>query len=309
MESLANLESFARSAELGSFSAAARRLGLTPAAVSRNVAALEVSLKLRLFHRSTRSLNLTEAGERFLLSIRDHLENLQSAIADVSQSDGEPSGVLKISMGPTFGIGYILPMLPQFMRRYPLIRPEWMFENRQVDLIAEGYDAAIGGGFELAQGIVARTLAPAHLIAVASPDYLRGRPLPASPTDLAALDSIAMRSLRTGRIPQRLMRNASGDEQPVSCKDTIVVNDPAAMRAASLMGLGVSLIVKADALPNLERGELVRLIPSWWVDAGPISVYYASRNLVPLKTRVFVDFVVEVFQRERYPERFAGSLG
>ncbi|PYE25692.1 DNA-binding transcriptional LysR family regulator [Rhizobium sp. PP-CC-3A-592] len=309
MESLANLEAFARSAELGSFSAAARRLGLTPAAVSRNVAALEASLKLRLFHRSTRSLTLTEAGERFLLSIRNHLENLQGAIAEIAHSDGKPAGVLKISMGPTFGIGYILPMLPEFMRRYPLISPEWMFENRQVDLIAEGYDAAIGGGFELAQGIVARTLAPAHLIAVASPDYLSDRPLPASPADLAALDGIAMRSMRTGRIAPRLMRNAFGEEQTVSLKETIVVNDPAAMRAASLLGLGVTLIIKADALPHLESGELVRVLPSWWVDAGPISIYYGSRNLLPQKTRVFVDYVVEVFQRERYPERFAGSLG
>src|SRR4051794_13339501 len=103
MESLANLESFVRSAELGSFSSAARRLGLTPAGVSRNVSALENNLALRLFHRSTRSLTLTEAGERFLVSIRDHLENLQGAIAEVSQTDGQPVGTLKVSMGPTFG--------------------------------------------------------------------------------------------------------------------------------------------------------------------------------------------------------------
>lgn len=81
------------------------------------------------------------------------------------------------------------------------------------------------------------------------------------------------------------------------------------MRAAALLGLGVTLIVKADALPLRERGELVRLLPSWWVDAGPISLYYASKNLLPAKTSVFIDFVIEVFQRERYPARFAASLG
>ncbi|MBB3387106.1 MULTISPECIES: LysR family transcriptional regulator [unclassified Rhizobium] len=309
MESLANLESFVRSAELGSFSAAARRLGLTPAGVSRNVAALESNLALRLFHRSTRSLTLTEAGERFLISIRDHLENLQGAIAEAAQTDGQPAGTLKISMGPTFGIGYILPMLPEFRRQYPLIRPEWMFENRQVDLIAEGYDAAIGGGFELAQGVVARTLAPAHLIAVASPAYLEGRSRVAAPSDLADMDGIVMRSLRTGRVTQRQMRNAAGDEQAVSLKETIVVNDPAAMRAAAILGLGVTLLAKPDAMPHLESGELVRLLPTWWVDAGPISIYYANKTLLPAKTRAFIDFVVEWFQRERYPERFAGSLG
>ncbi|WP_428413024.1 LysR family transcriptional regulator [Pararhizobium sp.] len=309
MESLANLESFVRSAELGSFSAAARRLGLTPAGVSRNVAALETNLALRLFHRSTRSLTLTEAGERFLIAIRDHLENLQGAIAEAAQPDGQPAGTLKISMGPTFGIGYILPMLPEFRQRYPLIRPEWMFENRQVDLIAEGYDAAIGGGFELAQGIVARTLAPAHLVAVASPGYLEARPRIAGPIELAEMDGIVMRLLRTGRVTQRQMRNAAGEEEAISLKETIVVNDPAAMRAAAILGLGVTLLAKPDALPHLERGELVRLLPAWWVDAGPISIYYASKTLLPAKTRVFIDFVVEWFQRERYPERFAGSLG
>jgi DNA-binding transcriptional LysR family regulator len=168
METLANLESFVRSAELGSFSSAARRMGLTPAAVSRNVAALEANLKLRLFQRSTRSLTLTEAGERFLHSVRDHLESLQGAIAEASNEQAEPAGVLRLSMSPTFGVEYILPTLPEFMSRYPLIRPEWMFENRQVDLIGEGYDAAIGGGFDLTPGIIAKTLAAAHIIAVAS---------------------------------------------------------------------------------------------------------------------------------------------
>ncbi|MBB6219893.1 LysR family transcriptional regulator, partial [Rhizobium leguminosarum] len=260
MDSLSNLQSFVRSAELGSLSAAARHLGLTPAAVSRNVAALEAALGTRLFQRSTRSIKLTEAGERLLFSVRDSLENLQTAIAEASGDSHQPAGVLKISMGPTFGIGYILPMLPEFMSRYPMIRPEWMFENRAVDLVAEGYDAAIGGGFDLTPGTVSRTLAPAHLIAVASPAYMRSRLIPVDPAGLADLDGIVMRSLRTGRITQRQMRNAEGLELPIALKQTLVVNDPAAMRAASLLGLGVTMIAKPDALPYLERGELIRLL-------------------------------------------------
>ncbi|MBB3461538.1 LysR family transcriptional regulator [Rhizobium sp. BK377] len=309
MESLANLESFVRSAELGGFSAAARRLGLTPAAVSRNVAALEANLKLRLFHRSTRSLTLTEAGERFLLSMRDHLEGLQGAIAEISKEQEEPAGVLKVSLPSGLGTGYILPMLPDFMKRYPLVRPEWMFENRQVDLIGEGYDAAIGGGFELASGVVARPLAPAHLVAVASPAYMQGRVPPVDPAGLAGLDGIVMKSINTGRIPQRQMRNAAGEEQPVDLTPRIVVNDPAAMRGAALLGLGVTLISKPDALPFLDTGELIRLVPSWYGDIGPISIYYANRTLLPLKTRVFIDFVIDEFRHHRLAERFAGSLG
>jgi DNA-binding transcriptional LysR family regulator len=212
-------------------------------------------------------------------------------------------------MSPTLGIGYILPLLPQFMQRYPMIRPEWMFENRQVDLIAEGYDAAIGGGFELTPGIIARPLAPAHIIPVASPGYMGDRVPPHDPSGLRELDGIVMRSMRTGRIHQRQMRNLAGDEQPAALKETIVVNDPAAMRSAALLGLGAAMIAKADALGYLESGELIQLIPAWYADAGPISIYYANRTLLPSKTRVFIDFLTEVFHRERWPERFAGTLG
>ncbi|SDF63689.1 DNA-binding transcriptional regulator, LysR family [Agrobacterium pusense] len=252
---------------------------------------------------------LTEAGERFLHSVRGHLESLQGAIAEASNEQAEPAGVLRLSMSPTFGIEYILPKLPEFMSRYPLIRPEWMFENRQVDLIAEGYDAAIGGGFELKPGIIAKTLASAHIIAVASPSYMQDRVPPHDPSGLTNLDGVVMRSLRTGRIRQWQMRNVAGEEQAAALKERIVVNDPAAMRSAAVLGLGVAMIAKPDALPYLENGELIRLIPAWYADAGPISIYYANRTLLPTKTRVFVDFIGEVFECERWPERFAGTLG
>ncbi|MBV6821742.1 LysR family transcriptional regulator [Pseudomonas sp. PD9R] len=297
METLANLESFVRSAETGSFSAAARLLALTPAAVSRNVAILERNIGVRLFQRSTRKLSLTEAGERFLASIGGNLQALQAAISAVTTDRGEPAGVLKISLAPTFGIGHILPLLPAFLARYPLIRPEWHFENRPVDLIAEGYDAAIGGGFELTPGVISRTLAPAQVVAVASPTYLASRPLPKTPADLAGHIGIAMRGSLTGRIRQWTMRDGAGHEMPVNLNENIVINDPAAMREAAILGLGVTLLVLPDVQANIQRGELVRVLPDWHADAGPISLYYPSRTLMPAKTRVFIDFVVEAFER------------
>lgn len=308
METLANLESFVRSAEHGGFSLAARQLGLTPAAVSRNVAILERNLGVRLFHRSTRKLTLTEAGERFLQSVRGNLEGLQAAIADVASERGEPSGVLKVSTALNFGIEYVLPLAPTLLARHPGIRIDWHFESRQVDLIAEGFDAAIGGGFELSPGVVSRPLAPAHIIAVASPGYMEGRSKPNDPGGLRELDGIVMRSARTGRVRAWTMRNAAGHEQPAELREHLVFNDPAAMTRAALLGLGVTLVAVPDALPHLESGALVRLAPKWYADAGPISLYYASRTLLPAKTRVFVDHVVDAFQRERLAERFAGSL-
>ncbi|AMU93227.1 MULTISPECIES: LysR family transcriptional regulator [Sphingopyxis] len=309
METLANLISFVRSAELGSFSEAARRLALTPAAVSRNVTMLERNLGVRLFHRSTRRLTLTEAGEAFRLAIAGSLDDIQAAIAGIASDSGEPAGVLKVSMAPTFGVMHLLPMLPAFLARYPRIRPEWHFENRPVDIVAEGYDAAIGGGFDLSPGVVARALAPAHIVAVASPAYMAGRVAPGDPAGLVEFEGIVMRSLQSGRIRHWMMRDAVGNESAATLREDIVVNDPAAMREVARLGLGVALLAMPDVLPELESGKLVRLVPRWYADAGAISVYYASRTLLPGKTRAFVDWVADVFKRERLAERFAGSLG
>jgi DNA-binding transcriptional LysR family regulator len=305
---LANLECFVRSAEDGGFSAAARHLALTPAAVSRNVAMLERNLGVRLFQRSTRKLTLTEAGERFLGAIQGNLRELQAAIAGIATERGEPAGTLRVSMSPAFGTDHIVPLLPAFLDRYPGVRPDLHFENRQVDLIAEGFDAAIGGGIELAPGLVSRTLAPGHIVAVASPAYMKGRPPPTDPQDLAEFDGIVMRSASTGRISVRAMRNSAGAEMTALLNETIILSDPEAMCRAALLGLGVTLIAMPHALRHLESGALLRLVPDWYADAGAISIYFARRTLLPAKTRVFVDFIVEAFRRDSLAERFAGSL-
>jgi DNA-binding transcriptional LysR family regulator len=306
MESLLNLECFVKSAELRGFSAAARRLGLTPAAVSRNVAFLERNLGVRLFHRSTRKLALTDEGERLLQAIGGHLDALQSALADAAP-EGQPAGLLRISMSLDFGNEHILPMLPGFMRQYPRVRPEFHLDSRQVDLIGEGFDAAIGGGFELSGGLTARVLAPLHIIAAASPDFMRDRPEPSDPSDLAMFDGVVMRSQRTGRVHQRIMRNIGGGEVTAVQPETMVVTESSAMARAAQCGLGVALLAVPDALPYLERGTLVRLLPGWYADLGSISIYFPSKTLLPGKTRVFVDHVVETFRRESLAARFAGN--
>lgn len=309
METLSNLLAFVRSAEHASFSEAARRLGLTPAAVSRNVAMLERNLGVRLFQRSTRKLTLTEAGEAFRDAIAGNLDALQAAIVGAAGSAGEPAGTLKLSLAPTFGVSHILPMLPGFLARYPKIKAEWHFENRAVDLVAEGYDAAIGGGFDLSAGIVARALAPAHIIAVAAPAYMAGRTPPSDPSGLVALDGIVMRALPSGRVRRWVMRDAAGAEMAAACQETIVMNDPGAMRAAALLGLGVAMLAVPDVLAELESGALVRLLPDWYADAGAISIYYRSRTLLPGKTRALVDWVADAFRQQRLAERCAASIG
>ena len=295
MTDLSLLTSFIRTAEHGSFSAAARHLGMTAAGVSKNVARLEATLGVRLFHRSTRRLALTEIGDRFLQQMRDPLASLQDAIAGVRHRSDEPAGTLKVSMGQALGRNFIVPLLGEFLARHPAVLPDWHFDNRPVDLVGEGFDAAIGGGFALTPGVVARTLAPVHIVAVASPAWLAGRPLPRHPDDLAACDGIMRRSSPTGRVRPWTLRTRRLVDQAVPCRPRLVFSDPEAIAQAARLGLGVALVPMPFAFAHIASGELVRLLPGWYSDAGPLSIYYPSRRLLPAKTSVFVDYVMERF--------------
>jgi DNA-binding transcriptional LysR family regulator len=296
MAPLQHLVSFVQTAEHGSFSAAARILGLTPAGVSKNVARLEAELGQRLFHRSTRRLALTESGERFLQQVNAPLVALQAALAGVRDRDAVPAGTLKVSMGQAFGRNFLVPLLGEFLARHPAVLPDWHFDNRPVDLVGEGFDAAIGGGFALAPGMVARELAPVHIVAVASPDYMAGRPLPRSPDELADFDAIMRRSSPTGRVRPWTLRSRRAAEQAVPCRPRLIFSDPEAIAQAARLGLGVALLPMPFAFALIESGALLRLLPGWYSDAGPLSLYYPSRRLLPAKTRVFVDFVTERFR-------------
>jgi len=303
MESLNHLECFLQSAEGGGFSAAARRLGLTPAAVSKNVARLEARLGVRLFQRSTRSLTLTEAGERLLAQARGPLAELQGALADASGDAGKPSGVLKVGMAHAVGRLYLVPLLAEFLRRYPDVQPDWRFDNRTVDLIGEGYDVAIGGGIELAPGVVARELGRPRVLVCAAPAYMSGRPAPREPADLASMEGIARRSAETGRLRGYVLRNRAGQEATAEFRPIATFDDPEAMAQAACRGLGVALLPGPHAAPYLESGQLLRLLPDWHAEVGPLSIYYSSKKGLPAKTRVFVDFIIEQFKATGFAQR------
>ena len=300
MEALNHLQSFVLSAEAGSFSAAARRLGLTPAAVSKNVARLETSLGLRLFQRSTRKLTLTEGGERFLQQVSGALATLQEAIADVSEEGGQPAGILKISLAPSFGRSYVVPLLAEFIRRYPGVIPDCHFDNRQVDMVGEGFDVAIGGGIELTPGVVARELGHAHIVATASPAFMRGKTMPAHPSNLAQWAGVVRRSAGSGRLRSWVLRDGRGGEGVAECRPRAIFDDPEAMAQAAIDGIGVALLPMPHALAHLRSGALIRLLPGWCADSGPLSLYYPSKKLLPAKTRVFVDFLVGQFRAQDF---------
>ncbi|WP_445570720.1 LysR family transcriptional regulator [Pseudomonas sp. E102] len=305
MESFSSIECFVRSAEVGSFAEAARRLGVTPAAVGKSVAKLEARMGVRLFQRSTRSLRLTEAGQLFLGEVGSSFNTIQNAVANLASAGGQPAGTLKVSMGTAFGRLYVVPLLGELLRRYPAISPDWHFDNRQVDLIGQGFDAAIGGGFELPQGVVARKLAVAHRVLVASGDYLQKYPGIIEPGDLAHHRGILIRSPQTGRVRSWQLTSRDQQHSPLMLKPGMTMSDSEADCAAAAQGLGIGLVSMPVALPFLDSGAVQRVLPDWYVDDGNISIYYAEHKLLPGKTRAFVDFIIEQFGEQGLARRFS----
>ena len=307
METLSSIESFVRSAEFGSFSAAARRLSMTPGGVSKNVAKLEADLGVRLFYRSTRSLKLTEAGEHFLAQVTTGLDAIQSAIANVSTEGGQPAGMLKVALGMAFGRDHILPLLGEFLELYPAIKPDWRFDNRQVDLIGEGFDVAIGGGVALSPGVVVRELANVHLVLVASPTYLANHFTPQIPADLHKLDALLRYSQTSNQITPWNLKTIAGEQVTIEVRPRAILNDPEALCYAAIASLGIAHVPMPHALQHLESGRLVRVLPDWYSDHGVISMYFSAKKLMPAKTRVFVDFIVEKFRTQQLSKKWSAN--
>jgi len=304
METFSSIECFVRSAEAGSFAEAARRLHLTPAAVGKNVARLEARMGVRLFQRSTRRLTLTEAGQRFLAEVSASFGVIQNAVANLAGAQGQPAGTLRVSMGTVFGRLYVVPLLGEFLRRYPDIAPDWHFDNRQVDLIGQGFDAAIGGGFELPQGVVARKLAPAHRVLVASAGYLARRGPVRTPEDLEQQDGILIRSPQTGRVRSWPLTGRQQAQAELRLPARMTLSDSDAACVAAQQDLGIALVSMPFAVPYLQAGTLQRVLPDWYVDDGHIWLYYAEHKLLPGKTRAFIDYLLEQFTAQRLAERF-----
>ena len=299
MNDLQSLNSFLQAVQSGSFSAAASQLGLTPAAVSKHVAKLEREIGVRLFRRTTRSLTLTEAGERFYAETAAPAQTLNQAINNFSEHDTEPAGTLKISVGPGFGRQYVLPLMPQFLARYPAIKLDWSFENRHVDLVGEGFDAAIGAGLAPDANVVARLLMPINLLTLASPDYLARHGTPATLADLSQHECLRLRSATTGRLRDWTFTDQS-ETVTVPVEGRVILSDLEAICAAALAGMGLARLGAHHVLPYLQDGSLVQVLNQHAMLAGTIHVYYAHYSLTPPKVRAFVDYLTDEFRNRNW---------
>jgi len=295
---LAALTAVVRVAECGSFSAAAARLNQSKSVVSRQVSALEASLGVRLFQRTTRALTLTEAGRRYVERVAPLLAELEQADQCLSALQAAPRGLVRLSAPMSFGIRHLAPALPEFLARYPELEIDLAMNDRFVDLVEEGFDLALRIGRLAPSSLVARRLAPLRRVVCASPAYLAAHGTPRTPDELSRHQCLGYTTLNPAG-DWRFV-TPEGRPWPVSAGGRLRANNGDTLRQAALAGLGLinqpSFIVGAD----LQAGSLVSLLTEFITqDGGIYAVWPGGRHLAP-KVRVLIEFLAERFGPRPY---------
>lgn len=296
MPRLDAMETFAEVVEAEGFSAAARALGISKSAVSKQVSRLEDGLGVRLLNRTTRRLSLTEAGATFYEACRRVLDEAEAAERAVSDLSAAPRGLLKLNAPMSFGFLHLARAIPAFHERYPQITVDAVMNDRFVDLVQEGYDLALRIGDLRDSSLIARRVAPCHAVICASPDYLARRGRPERPEDLGGHDCLLYTNNQQPREWQLLGSGASqGGLQKVKVDGPLLANNGDVLCAAALGGMGIARLPSFIVGRHLRAGRLEAVLPGYPVpEQGIHAVYPHSRNL-SVKVRVFVDFLAEYF--------------
>ena len=297
MEDLERMAIFARVVEDKSFSAAARRLGLSKSRVSKAVTALEKSVGAQLLHRTTRAMSVTEAGAALYEHCARIVEEHDQALLSVGRFHAEPRGLLRISASVAFGTLHIAPALPEFLARHPEVRIDMVIGDRFVDLAEEGFDVAVRITKEPAPNLAARKLAAVQRKICATPAYFERHGVPRTPRDLERHNCLTYTHFNP-QDPWRL-RGPSGDIS-VAASGNLRLNDDEALSAAVLGGLGIALLPTFIVGRELQAGRL-RAVLSDYVPLERYiwAVYLPTRHL-PAKVRAFIDFLLERFSPEPY---------
>lgn len=290
---LTELEVVLAVAHRQSFRAAARELGMSATAVSNAVAGLESRLKVRLFHRSTRSVALTPAGERYVERIAPALAEIQRASEEISAVQDTPRGTLRInSPQETVSLLY-QPVIEAYLLRYPEMRLDITSESRMVDIVAEGYDAGIRLAESVPQDMIAVPLTPdIRMLVVATPDYLDRYGTPQTPEDLLQHQGVGMRMSHGGLYHWELERHQQ--KFAINVPPRIVLNEMQAMRRAALSGIAIAFISDWFVQEDLAAGRLVAVLDEWCPTFGGLQLYYPGRRHVPPGLKAFIDLVHEL---------------
>lgn len=290
---IGSLELFCLAAEQGSFTGAANAAGITPAAVSRSIARLEERLGVRLFVRTTRRISLTEGGRGYYERCRSALRQLAEAERALTGEQAVPAGRLRVSLPTTYGHFRVLPWLAEFRALYPEVEFDLHLSNRNIDLSSGGFDLAVRAREPADSTLVARRLEDADLVVVASPSYLERHGRPLAPEALARHECIQFERPSTGRHVPWLFR--IGDEVRevvthghLSCSEDVLAGVTLARNGAGLYQT-YRFIVSDD----LKEGRLVEVLESWGGCSRPFHLIYPHGQHLPLRVRVFINFLID----------------
>lgn len=295
-ERLTALFAFARAGSLGSYTAAARSLGVSPSAVSKSVQRLEQQLGLSLFTRTTRSLTLTNEGrelhERVLKLLRDaeEIEQLATAVR------AAPSGTLRIAASLPIGLHLIAPCLPAFRARYPKVVIDMRLDDHLVDLVEQGIDVAVRIGDLADSRLLSRRLAPLRLCAFAAPSYLAARGTPSHPDDIAAHETVNLRYQSTGRLFRWPFRVGEREIELVPSSG-VIVDASEAVIATVVAGGGIGMLAAFIAAPYVARGELVPVLGDCAVERHGISALWPESRRSNPAVRAFIDHLQAASRR------------
>jgi DNA-binding transcriptional LysR family regulator len=293
MDRFQEMASFAAVVDEGSFVRAADVMGLSKAAVSRHVNDLEHRLGIRLLHRTTRRLSLTTEGQAFYARCREVLASVEEAESEVTAHSGAPSGLLRVNAPLTFGVRHLAPLWGHFAELYPKVSLEVTLGDRVVDLVDEGFDLVIRISALTSPMLVSRKLASTRIVLCASPGYLAKHGTPMHPSELAQHRAIAY-TYYSGRDEWEFI----GPDGPVSVRVNAVIhtNNGDTCRLAALEHQGIILQPTFIVGDDLERGDLVELMPQYASAEYGIYAVYPTRKFLPLKVRRLIDFLAAAFR-------------
>jgi LysR family transcriptional regulator AphB len=290
MVDLNDVALFVQVVRAGSFAEAGRRTGLPSNSVSRRIQGLEAQLGLRLLHRSTRRLTLTDAGENLYTRCAEQVEVLSEATAELAQGSQSPGGRVRMAAPADFFNWFLMDWVAVFLAAHPRVRLDFVLSDSRADLAGEGIDVALRAGRLHEPALVARRIGTSRQSLVASPAYLAARGTPQALEDLQHHDCLVMTDA-SGRARWRLEGPQGPHEIPVSGR--LQANSAQALAKAAVAGLGIALLPEIMAAPHLERGELQPLLPGFGTASADIHLVYLSRRQMPRAVASFIDFVVE----------------
>lgn len=300
MDRLTSMSIFVRVVELGGFAAAAREADISATMVAKHVRELETRLGARMLNRTTRRQSLTEVGRLFYDRSKSILAEVDAAESSISALRATPRGTLRVTAPVSFGTRRLAPALVDYLQLHPDVNVELSVNDRVVDLVEEGFEAAIRIGNLPDSRLVARRLHPYRSVLCAAPDYIRRRGQPKSPRDLATHDCLAF-SYAGPRGRWRLCRETGRDagEQTVSFTPRLLANNGEALRQAALNGLGILLQPEVLIAEDVNEKRLVRVLPSWSPRSRPMHLVYIRDRQPTPKLQSFIDFVVERFAADQ----------